>query len=150
MKFEPKELNEMELDIDPDTDTGCCSLTVNNDIASLDTCDILPTREVDVNLSCTGRILNLTVNIGNVCPNIPLNVAVVVCTDETTLGMKVFHIDAQSMSTACTTLVLTNICFAIPGLCDTVPLIVKVVAQYAPNVTNPNPPPPTLSACSVL
>ncbi|MGE7849550.1 hypothetical protein ACQKNN_00695 [Bacillus paramycoides] len=141
MKNEKKELNEYGLQpqVLRDINVGCCSNT--EEIPLIPKCQFLAEEDIPpFSLLCTGRILTLNITLTNVCPRQLINVAVLLCDEDTNnnVGIKVFTVDTSVlMGTDCQDIRITGLCFAIPGIvCNDLDLTAKVVAQYVPSTPN--------------
>lgn len=95
----------------------------------------------DYSLSDLGRILELSVNIKNVCPNKKVAVAITLnevndLGEEIKKAMKVLSIPAHN-STVCEDIKLKNIKFVLPEenglLCSERKLVARILANYIDN-----------------
>ncbi|WLF68334.1 hypothetical protein Q6375_10070 [Clostridium septicum] len=98
-------------------------------------CDIKERKNINVNIACTGRILNLNVFLKDVCVKNTVAVGILVCDKESDkiIGFKVKKVFIKPENNeCCRDFFIGKFTFIIPeeDLCDNRLLKVKVLAQY--------------------
>lgn len=117
-------------------DATCCTPSCAD--VPLTSCNVVTTVGplAGFSVACSGRLVNISLTIDNVCPGSNLAVAIILYDPESpdnAIGLKTFQVTGPTGS-SCAPITITNICFVVPGsiapLCTTKTLKASVLANY--------------------
>lgn len=143
IKLDEMEADDMEFfETEPDESRSHAKDCCEEERKTIEPCDklIVRTRDITVNLDkCSGRLILVPVTLENVCKDIPVNVAVIICEKWKVIGMVIKQLDKRNHShRPCSTI---NKTFCIPidrDICNKKHIKIKVIAAYAPREKCPD------------
>ena len=94
-------------------------------------CDAVTDRTIDTTIRCSGRILKLTVNVNNVCPNRKIALAAFILENDVLKGVR-FKEVTSGVGTVCQN-VTTTMLFVLPDInaCAATRILnARVIANY--------------------
>ncbi len=123
------------------TPDDCCYCNSYPSTITADPCKIWNEKDLQVDLTCDGRILTININLKHVCPNKKIAIAVLLFKGTEVKGFKAKEIVTPSLPKCppdknCTN-VTCKFCFIIPeSICHPLTLKPKVIAHYI-GIDNP-------------
>lgn len=119
----------------------CCKCDCSQDI-NIAKCDAVTDSSIDTTIKCSGRILKLTVNIKNVCPNRKIALAAFITENDALKGVRFKEITSGGAGGGACQDVSTTLCFVLPddnACADARTLKARVIANYVDLGSHPIP-----------